>query len=242
MIVPSLYFNTTQETSIMIDSFLMIGQSNMAGRGCIDEVPTLENSELLMLRNGRWRPLVEPVNYDRPFSGVSLAVSFAYEYSKKFKRTVGLIPAAEGGSSMLEWEPGGQLYTHAVYQCLLAKRISTIKGILWHQGESDCSDITNVKNYEKRLISLIDSLTFELGVKEIPFIAGELGDFLNNHPEGNYQYYMDINSVLRNMASKRSGFAAARATGLNSNPDGIHFDANSCRKFGIRYFTEFLAL
>ena len=52
----------------MIKSFLMIGQSNMAGRGFIDDVPPIYNERIQMLRNGRWQMMTEPINYDRPVS------------------------------------------------------------------------------------------------------------------------------------------------------------------------------
>lgn len=58
-------------------SVLMIGQSNMAGRGFINEVPMICNERIQMLRNGKWQMMTEPINYDRPISGVSLAGSFA---------------------------------------------------------------------------------------------------------------------------------------------------------------------
>ena len=63
-------------------AFLMIGQSNMAGRGDFGEVPPIENPNCFMLRNGRWIPMSEPINPDRsPFiyfhSGIGLAASFA---------------------------------------------------------------------------------------------------------------------------------------------------------------------
>ncbi|MBO7376537.1 MAG: hypothetical protein J6V01_05470, partial [Clostridia bacterium] len=48
-----------------VDSFLMIGQSNMAGRGDIGTVEPILDPDLLMLRNCRWQPLSEPVNPDR---------------------------------------------------------------------------------------------------------------------------------------------------------------------------------
>lgn len=54
-------------------SVLMIGQSNMAGRGFLHEVPTICNERIQMLRNGRWQMMTEPINYDRPVSGVGLA-------------------------------------------------------------------------------------------------------------------------------------------------------------------------
>ena len=53
-------------------SFLMIGQSNMAGRGFVHEAEPIQNSKLHVLRNGRWQPMSVPVNYDRSFSGVRL--------------------------------------------------------------------------------------------------------------------------------------------------------------------------
>ena len=37
-----------------VKSFLMIGQSNMAGRGHLHEVKPIVNERIVMLRNGRW--------------------------------------------------------------------------------------------------------------------------------------------------------------------------------------------
>ena len=41
-------------------AFLMIGQSNMAGRGDFGEVEEIKNPLCRMLRNGRWIPMSEP--------------------------------------------------------------------------------------------------------------------------------------------------------------------------------------
>lgn len=40
-------------------SILMIGQSNMAGRGFINEVPMICNERILMLRNAGWQMMAE---------------------------------------------------------------------------------------------------------------------------------------------------------------------------------------
>ena len=48
-------------------SFLMLGQSNMAGRGNFGEVEEINNPLCKMLRNGRWQYMSEPVNPDRGF-------------------------------------------------------------------------------------------------------------------------------------------------------------------------------
>ena len=125
-------------------SVLMLGQSNMAGRGDMGQVKPIRNPLCYMLRMGRWQPMCEPVNPDRGIfegrfrSGISLAASFADEYSRYFQAPVGLIPCADGGTSLDEWMPGQLLYDHAVMQTKLALRTSQLKAILWHQGESDC--------------------------------------------------------------------------------------------------------
>jgi hypothetical protein len=54
----------------MIYSFLMIGQSNMAGRGYGKEVPSIYDEHIKMQRNGLWQIMSEPINFDRPSAGV----------------------------------------------------------------------------------------------------------------------------------------------------------------------------
>ena len=141
----------------MIHSFLLIGQSNMAGRGDIGDVERVANPSLRVLRNGRWQPMSEPINPDRRIfvehdtdfrSGISLAASFAEEYAETYNRRIGLIPCADGGTSLCEWQPGGILFDHAVMMSRLAQRTARIVGILWHQGESDSKDEANVSAYE----------------------------------------------------------------------------------------------
>ena len=68
-----------------------------------------------MLRNGRWQIMTEPVNYDRPVAGVGPAGSFASMWCMENKEEkIGLIPCAEGGSSLDDWAVEGTLFKHAV--------------------------------------------------------------------------------------------------------------------------------
>ena len=64
----------------MIHSFLLIGQSNMAGRGLKNEVEPIPNKNIYVLRNGRWWPMYVPVNPDRVTAGINLSETFAYRY------------------------------------------------------------------------------------------------------------------------------------------------------------------
>src|SRR5476651_440762 len=122
----------------MIHSFLMLGQSNMAGRGYSKDVKQIYDEQIKMLVNGRWQTMVEPINFDRPTSGIGLAASFAGAWRLKNEHEqIGLIPCADGGASLDDWAVGGPLFENAVFQAKLALRTSTLGGILWHQGEND---------------------------------------------------------------------------------------------------------
>lgn len=224
----------------MIKSFLMLGQSNMAGRGFLHEVDPIYNEKIKMLRNGQWQMMTEPINYDRPVSGVSLAASFADAWSKANpEEEIGLIPCAEGGSSLDDWHPEGILFQHALSEARFALRSSKICGILWHQGESDSYRSLHESYYEK-LTLIISTLRNELNLNEVPLIIGGLGDFLGKTGFGQHATeYQQVNEQLQQFANDQENCYFVTATGLTSNPDGIHFDAVSQRKFGYRYFEAF---
>ncbi len=192
------------------------------------------------MRNGRWRPLYTPVNPDRASSGINLTESFADLYSREKSVDVGIIPCADGGTSLDQWVEGGLLFDHACYMAELASRTSTIVAVLWHQGESDCHDHL-YHDYEKKLTKIIDAFRERLGLYDVPFILGGLGDFLANctiAPE--CKNYPHINSALENIARNGQRIGFVSAIGLGSNPDNLHFSATALREFGVRYYTEFL--
>ena len=156
----------------MIHSFLLIGQSNMAGRGYINEVELINNPRIKVLRNGRWQDMFVPVNPDRPFSGINLAESFCDEYSREHDTDVGIIPCADGGTALSQWAEGSLLFDNAVYQCTLAQRTSSVAGILWHQGEGDCSDELYPLYFDK-FTKLITAMRTRLGLENTPLLIGE---------------------------------------------------------------------
>jgi hypothetical protein len=223
---------------VLMHSFLMIGQSNMAGRGRLEEVPPIENGKLFMLRNGRWWPLTEPVNYDRPFAGTGLAPQFADLYSGEWGIETGLIPCADGGTSLEDWKVGGQLYDHAVGQTRLAQRISEVKGILWHQGENDSGKEADALSYVPRFLHILSSLRRDCHLEHVPVILGELGAFLSEDTEGHRYFYL-VNKALREIAAGNAGIGLASSGGLVSNGDHLHFNAASLREFGLRYYQKF---
>ena len=227
-------------------SFLMLGQSNMAGRGELGTVPPIENPHCFMLRNGRWQPMGEPVNPDRNWSiheGVSLAASFADEFAKAYHEDVGLIPCADGGTSIREWQPGELLYDHAVFEAKLAMRTSSFAGILWHQGENDSYTEKDAALYHDRFLTLFSSLFRDLSLPErTPVLIGELGAFVAEHDGGRCRYFTRVNDALYRLSGELPCAAFVSAEGLTCKPDHAHFDAPACRTFGVRYFREYQKL
>ena len=55
----------------MIHSFLLIGQSNAAGRGFASEVEPIVNDKIKVLRNGRWWKAYTPYNPESNGGGKS---------------------------------------------------------------------------------------------------------------------------------------------------------------------------
>ena len=222
-------------------SILMIGQSNMAVRGFINEVPMICNERILMLRNAGWQMMAEPINYDRPNAGIGLAGSFAAMWCMEHEgEQIGLIPCAEGGSSLDDWAVDKNLFKNAVIQAGFAMQDSELIGILWHQGESD-SYGGGYQTYYKKLQVIIESLRKELNAFEVPLIIGGLGDFLGKNGFGlNCTEYELVNEQLLKFAREQENSCFVTAEGLTPNPDGIHMDAVSQRRFGVRYYEAFV--
>lgn len=222
-------------------SILMIGQSNMAGRGFINEVPMICNERILMLRNAGWQMMAEPINYDRPNAGIGLAGSFAAMWCMEHEgEQIGLIPCAEGESSLDDWAVDKNLFKNAVIQAGFAMQDSELIGILWHQGESD-SYGGGYQTYYKKLQVIIESLRKELNAFEVPLIIGGLGDFLGKNGFGlNCTEYELVNEQLLKFAREQENSCFVTAEGLTPNPDGIHMDAVSQRRFGVRYYEAFV--
>ena len=223
----------------MKHSILIIGQSNMAGRGFINEVEPISNKNIFVMRNGRWWPLYVPVNPDRVTSGINLCETFADSYSKDREVEVGIIPCADGGTCLDQWAVGDVLFDHACYMSELALRSSEIVAVLWHQGESDCTDDL-WPQYENKLSVIFDAFREKLGLGDVPFLVGGLGDFLKYFQGKDIaENYVRVNEALQNYAAKTPMTGFVSAEGLGANPDNLHFSAKALREFGLRYYEEF---
>ena len=216
---------------------LLIGQSNMAGRGFVEAQDKVPHSRVVMLdKNGKWVPATDPVHFDKRSAGVGLGRSFANLLAEDNKDCViGLIPAACGGSSLQFWKPGAYFkhigcypYDDAVKRARVAAKDGTLCAILFHQGEAD---IKRCEFYYNELSTLINSLRRELDAQNVPFIIGQLSQVVPM--KGNK---LKVDAAQKSCAANHSLCGFVSSKGLTLNPDKIHFDRKSLIEFGRRYY------
>ena len=221
------------ETPANLQLFLLIGQSNMAGRGKVTPTDQQTNPRIFMLDQAcAWVPAKDPVHFDKPkVAGVGLCSEFARcVAAKEPEAKIGLVPCAFGGTSMDQWRPGSALYTNTVARMRVALKNGHLAGILWHQGEAD-SAASKVATYPSRFAAMIAQLRKDLGAENVPVMVGELGRF---RPVS-----APFNAMLPQVAAAVPKCAIVSAEGLGHGGDSLHFDTDALHLFGKRYFEAY---
>lgn len=227
--------------------YLLVGQSNMAGRGEIEDQDRIPHPRVFTLtKKNQWEPAVEPLHFDKSVAGVGLGKTFGELIANaKPEVSIGLIPCAVGGSPIESWKPGGyhsQTKSHPYDDCLkrvsIAMQNGTLQGILWHQGESD-SNAQRAPLYQKRLHQLVSRFRGEFHSPELPFLVGQMGQFAERPWD---QYRRQIDQVHQLLPKQLPRVAFVNSNGLNHRGDKVHFDSASYRELGKRYAAAYLQL
>ena len=226
-----------------MDIYLLMGQSNMAGRGKLSDAFQADTvSDILMLdKANKWVRAKHPLHFDKPVAAVGPGLAFGIKMAAASPgKTIGLIPCAVGGTSIDTWKPrayDAATQTHpwddAEVRIKEGMKYGVIKGVIWHQGESD-SNADSAALYLEKLKTLIERTRKLTGDLRLPFVAGELGRYKEN--------YNLINAVLVDLPSTVPYTTVISSEGLNHNGDGIHFDAGSADELGKRYAKAMLDL
>lgn len=214
--------------------YLLIGQSNMAGRAPYSgkEKDVIPGAFLLNDKN-EWIGAENPLNKystirkDIKMQRMNPGYYFAKTMLEKQKGiTLGLVVNAKGGSRIGQWKKGTKFFKDAVSRTQAAMKTGTLKGILWHQGESDHKN----EKYLEALQAFIADLREALGEKNVPFVAGEIkqGEKL-------------INDQLNKLPSSVKNTAVVSSKDLKTY-DRWHFDNASVKAFGERYAETMLKL
>ena len=168
--------------------------------------------------------------------------------------TIGIIPVAQGGTSIRLFDPddyknyiasaadwlqsGAKAYGNdgnamgrIIEVAKKAQEKGVIKGIIFHQGETD----GGMSNWEQIVKKTYEYMLKQLNLKaeETPFVAGEMVD--GGSCAG-------FNSRVNNLSKYIVNFGVASSKGYGSKGDGLHFTVEGYRGMGLRYAQQMLKL
>lgn len=226
------------------DLYLLVGQSNMSGRGRVTPADSQPDTRVLVLgKDGEWLLQGEPVHFDTRNAAVGLGFAFAKRMADHSPGvTIGLIPCAVGATPQKRWMPGGDLYEEAVRRAGIAQQSGRLRGILWHQGESETGSLVRSKAYGENLAKIVEGFRRDLNAPGVPFVAGELGEFLYMKSEERAANAKIVNEQINRLPALVPNTAVIPSAGLGHRGDGTHFNAEAQREFGRRYYEAMVAL
>jgi len=225
--------------------FIMAGQSNMAGRGIVEPEDTVSDQRIFSInKDGQIIIAKEPLHFYEPErTGLDCGLSFAKTLIKKIPDSVSLliIPTAIGGSSIRQWLGDSvfrnvKLFSNFLSKVEIAKQNGVIKGILWHQGESDANE-KDIPLHKERLHLLFSKFRTAIGNKELPVLLGELGSFSENPVNFNL-----INKTIHDYVAEDKNSAVISTKDLKDKGDHLHFDSKGQRTMGERFAKGYLSM
>ena len=234
--------------------YLAFGQSNMEGQGTIESQDKTVDPRFQMLStidnfNGRklgtWNDAIPPLA--NKHGGLGPTDYFGRTLVEKLdpQIKVGVVVVAIAGCSIVAFDSplddgymatqagwfkdivkdyGGDPYKRLVEMAKKAKEDGVIKGIIFHQGETNEGD----SDWPNKVKKVYDRLVKDIGLDEnIPFFAGEVP--YNGSSKG-------TNNNIRQLPNKSKNFYLVSAEGLNDlDMMRIHFSSQGYRDFGKRY-------
>lgn len=246
------FLSAQAQNSGEYDVFLMIGQSNMAGRGyMLDEDKEVFDDNVFLLNDaGEVVPAKNPLNqYSSIRKGMSIqrigpGYGFAKKISKKTGRKILLVVNARGGTTLAQWtkgETGEGYYEEAVRRTKQAMQYGQLKAIIWHQG---CGDSKNTDVYLDKLALFVQNLRSDLGVSDVPFIAGELGRWRPNVAAFNEMIHHISEYIPDSDWVSSKGGVPIDTPGTDGKPNmkDPHFNRKSQLKLGERYARKVLKM
>ena len=234
------------------DVYLLIGQSNMAGRGELLEEDYAEIPNVYLL-DSEGNPVAakNPMNIYSSIrkAGDSLqqmgpGASFASTVVEQTGRKLLLVVNARGGSAIAEWAKGAtatspSFYDEAIRRTQQAMEYGALKGILWHQG---CSDQKNT-SYMTQLTALANNLRNDFGA-DVPFIVGQLGDWRSSSANFNTNIQNVNDYLIYSDWVSSQGCVPIITEESNGQPDltDPHFNRASQITMGKRYAQKILKM
>jgi hypothetical protein len=226
---------------------LVIGQSNMSGRG---QPPfTIATSDLAVNYSnaGRWEHLADPYDDESPAGAVdqdasaggSMIPGIANSLLQTFDFPVAFVPSAKGGSNLYVngsnygWayrNPSNHFDTSTLYgqSITKAQSVGGVELIIMHQGEADLSAGRTEAQYEADFATMIGHYREDL-YSNIPIVICQLGTVGAGTDAG----ATGIRNAQHDLDNGTSIFMGATAMDL-PRFDTWHYDTSALTVIGSR--------
>ncbi len=162
---------------------------------------------------------------------------------------VGIIKVTDGGTSLAaDWrapgsnndeDAGGLHYALLVNQATAALEAlaaegntGTIRGLVWHQGESDTGRTSRLNAYQERFENFVAQLQADLGLEVLPTVIGELA------PDRE----VDDFTVVQEAIDEQNELISLTSSDNLVTTDGTHFDTFSQLQLGERFAQDLAQL
>ena len=191
---------TTVKKVMVGDVWVLAGQSNMKGVGDVKDALKPHPLVHAYYHWEQWGVAREPIGFlegspdpihtPSPLTGKKLmdvwqqlpkgvgpGLAFAREMVKFTGVPQGLIPCAQGGTSLERWSPklkglgGGSLYGSMLRR--FKKVGQPIKGMLWYQGESD-GGLLQAPKYTSNMKKMVAAVRRDFKQPDLPWITVQL--------------------------------------------------------------------
>ena len=166
--------------------------------------------------------------------GAGLGVAFGKELYSRSSVPVGLFFAANGGTSMEQWDPelskfGGE----SLYGSMISRINSLggrVAGFLWYQGENDSLFPEATRRYTENTVHFFESVRRDLG-SDLPILLVQLARQYDNSGQRDPELWNDIQR--QQLELEKNVPRTAMAVAINENlSDFIHVDALGQRALG----------
>jgi len=194
-----------------------------------------------------WKPLAPGFSMPPRFKGplpsprFGPEMGFARTMRADFPRqSLALIKGSKGGTSLrADWKPGvkgkpetqGRQYRDFIETIRMATEQLQqqghqyrIRGLLWHQGESDAKQTQ--ETYRTQLTTFVARIREDVGIANLPIVTGEVFD--NGKRDS-------VRAATQDVAKADATVAIVSAKDTTTWDKGTHFDARSQLLLGERY-------
>lgn len=229
-------------------AFLVVGQSNAVGSARDTTSDTFPAGTYEFGAADTWVPPGSRLHHARspkagrpdPDADHGFARSFANRYMAENPGVeLYLIGGAQNATSFRQghWVAGGDTYEAAIARANAAMAAAppgtVLKGILWHQGESDSTGTGDADAWQGHMVSMIGRMRGDVAAADAstPFVVG-------GHARRNGLYQPAVALAAQAMPNlvDRVGYASINspAAAKNQPGDSLHYDTATQDQLGAR--------